>query len=148
MRVFRVLKLAKYVAEAELILTALKSSGRKITVFLLAVLTIVVVVGSLIYLIEGDSSGFSSIPQSIYWAIVTLTTVGYGDVSPTTTLGKGLAATIMIIGYGLIAVPTALVSMELSLALGRRQKRLCPKCSVAETDPDAKFCRRCSTTLS
>ncbi len=148
LRVFRVLKLAKYVAETELILSALKSSGRKITVFLLGVLTIVVIVGSMIYLIEGSSSGFSSIPKSIYWAIVTLTTVGYGDLSPRTPLGQAIAATIMILGYGLIAVPTALVSMELSQVIDRRQKRLCPKCQFAETDPKAKFCRRCSAIFS
>lgn len=147
-RVFRVLKLVKYVAEADLILSALKSSGRKITVFLLGVLIIVVIVGSMIYMIEGSSSGFSSIPKSIYWAIVTLTTVGYGDLSPKTPLGQILAATIMILGYGLIAVPTALVSMELSQVIDRRHKRLCPKCQFAETDPNAKFCRRCSAIFS
>ena len=147
LRVFRVLKLAKYVAEAELIVAALKASGRKIAVFLFAVLSIVVVVGSLIYLIEGDASGFTSIPRSVYWAIVTLTTVGYGDISPRTPLGQTLAATIMILGYGLIAVPTGLVSMEISLALSRHQKRLCPECGTSESDPDARFCRRCAAGL-
>jgi voltage-gated potassium channel len=147
LRVFRVFKLAKYVAEAELIVAALKASGRKIAVFLFAVLSIVVVVGSLIYLIEGDASGFTSIPRSVYWAIVTLTTVGYGDISPRTPLGQTLAAAIMILGYGLIAVPTGLVSMEISLALSRHQKRVCPECGTAESDPDAKFCRRCSAGL-
>ena len=147
LRVFRVLKLAKYVAEAELIVAALKASGRKIAVFLFAVLSIVVVVGSLIYLVEGDASGFTSIPRSVYWAIVTLTTVGYGDISPRTPLGQTLAAAIMILGYGLIAVPTGLVSMEISLALSRHQKRVCPECGTAESDPDARFCRRCSAGL-
>ena len=148
LRVFRVLKLAKYVAEAELIVDALKASGRKIAVFLFAVLSIVVVVGSLIYLIEGDASGFTSIPRSVYWAIVTLTTVGYGDISPRTPLGQTMAAAIMILGYGLIAVPTGLVSMEISLALSRHQKRICPECGTAESDPDARFCRRCAADLS
>lgn len=148
LRVFRVLKLAKYVAEGELIVAALKASGRKIAVFLFAVLSIVVVVGSMIYLIEGDESGFVSIPLSVYWAIVTLTTVGYGDISPQTPLGQTLAALIMIMGYGLIAVPTGLVSMEISLALSRHQKRLCPACGTSESDPDAKFCRRCSASLA
>ena len=147
LRVFRVLKLAKYVAEAELIVAALKASGRKIAVFLFAVLSIVIVVGSLIYLIEGEDSGFTSIPQSVYWAIVTLTTVGYGDLSPATPLGQALAAAIMILGYGLIAVPTGLVSMEVSLALSRHQKRLCPECGTSESDPDARYCRRCSAGL-
>lgn len=148
LRVFRVLKLAKYVAEAELIVAALKASGRKIAVFLFAVLSIVVVVGSVIYLIEGDESGFISIPLAVYWAIVTLTTVGYGDISPQTPLGQTLAALIMILGYGLIAVPTGLVSMEISLALSRNRQRLCPACGTAESDPDAKFCRRCAADLS
>ena len=147
LRVFRVLKLAKYVAEAELIVAALKASGRKIAVFLFAVLSIVIVVGSLIYLIEGEDSGFTSIPQSMYWAIVTLTTVGYGDLSPATPLGQALAAAIMILGYGLIAVPTGLVSMEVSLALSRHQKRHCPECGTSESDPDARYCRRCSAGL-
>lgn len=148
LRVFRVLKLAKYVAEGELIVAALKASGRKIAVFLFAVLSIVVVVGSVIYLIEGDESGFVSIPLAVYWAIVTLTTVGYGDISPQTPLGQTLAALIMILGYGLIAVPTGLVSMEVSLALSRHQKRLCPACGTSESDPDARFCRRCAADLS
>lgn len=147
LRVFRVLKLVKYVAEAEMIVAALKASGRKIAVFLFAVLSIVIVVGSLIYLIEGEASGFTSIPQSVYWAIVTLTTVGYGDLSPMTPLGQALAAAIMILGYGLIAVPTGLVSMEISLALSRHQKRACPECGTSESDPDARFCRRCSAGL-
>ena len=147
LRVFRVLKLVKYVAEAEMIVAALKASGRKIAVFLFAVLSIVIVVGSLIYLIEGEDSGFTSIPQSVYWAIVTLTTVGYGDLSPITPLGQALAAAIMILGYGLIAVPTGLVSMEISLALSRHQKRTCPECGTSESDPDARFCRRCSAGL-
>ncbi len=147
LRVFRVLKLAKYVAEADLIVAALKASGRKIAVFLFAVLSIVIVVGSMIYLIEGDQGGFTSIPQSVYWAIVTLTTVGYGDLSPVTPLGQSLAAAVMILGYGLIAVPTGLVSMEISLALSRHQKRLCPECGTSESDPDARFCRRCSAGL-
>ncbi len=147
LRVFRVLKLVKYVAEAEMIVAALKASGRKIAVFLFAVLSIVIVVGSLIYLIEGEASGFTSIPQSVYWAIVTLTTVGYGDLSPMTPLGQALAAAIMILGYGLIAVPTGLVSMEISLALSRHQKRTCPECGTSESDPDARFCRRCSAGL-
>lgn len=148
LRVFRVLKLVKYVAEGELIVAALKASGRKIAVFLFAVLSIVVVVGSMIYLIEGDESGFVSIPLSVYWAIVTLTTVGYGDISPQTPLGQTLAALVMIMGYGLIAVPTGLVSMEISLALSRNQKRTCPACGISESDPDAKFCRRCSASLA
>lgn len=148
LRVFRALKLAKYVKEADLILSALRSSGRKIAVFLLAVLLIVVIVGALIYLIEGDSNGFSSIPRSVYWAIVTLTTVGYGDISPKTALGQMLAAAIMILGYGLIAVPTGLVSMEISMTMGRHQKRICAQCRTTETDPEAKFCRRCSASLN
>ena len=147
LRVFRVFKLVKYVAEAELIVASLKASRRKIAVFLSAVMSIVIVVGSLIYLIESEQSGFTSIPQSVYWAIVTLTTVGYGDLSPVTPLGRMLATAIMILGYGLFAVPTGLVSMEISLAVSRYQKRLCPESGTSEMDPDARFCRRCSAGL-
>ena len=120
LRVFRVLKLAHFVGEARELRAALRASARKIIVFLGAVLTIVVIVGSLMYLIEGEEHGFTSIPLSIYWAIVTMTTVGYGDIAPQTPLGKILASAIMIIGYGIIAVPTGIVSVELAGVHERR----------------------------
>lgn len=148
LRVFRILKLAEYVQEASVLATALRASRYKITVFVSAVLTIVVVVGSLMYLIEGPASGFTSIPQGIYWAIVTLTTVGYGDIAPETPLGKAVAATLMVMGYGIIAVPTGIVTLELDRASRQPQAgRSCPGCGGSRHDPDAAFCKRCGTRL-
>ena len=114
LRVFRVFKLAQYVGESRMLLAALKASRKKIIVFVITVLVIVVIFGSLMYLIEGEDHGFTSIPRSVYWAIVTLTTVGYGDISPQTALGQVLASVIMILGYGIIAVPTGIVTVEMS----------------------------------
>jgi voltage-gated potassium channel len=117
-------------------------------VFLATVLTVVVVVGSLMYLIEGPASGFTSIPQSIYWAVVTLTTVGYGDVAPVTPLGKALSAALMVIGYGIIAVPTGIVTMELERASrAAGTERRCPGCGAAGHDADARHCKHCGTPL-
>ena len=148
LRVFRVLKLVSYMAEAAMILGALRASRRKITVFLFSVLIIAVVLGSLIYVIEGGENGFTSIPQSMYWAIVTLTTVGYGDVTPRTGLGQGIAAVIMILGYGIIAVPTGLVTAEVvSETLHARTRRRCPACGRAGHERDAAFCRHCGAQL-
>ena len=113
LRVFRVLKLGAYVRESEALLRALSASRRKIKVFLFAVLSLVVIFGSLMYLVEGPESGFDSIPRGIYWAVVTLTTVGYGDISPSTPVGQAIASVIMILGYGILAVPTGIVSAEL-----------------------------------
>lgn len=116
LRVFRILKLVRFLDEATVLTSALKASLRKIIVFLMAVTCLVIPLGTLMYLIEGPEHGFTSIPESIYWAIVTLTTVGYGDISPETPLGKGVACVIMILGYGIIAVPTGIVSAELTEA--------------------------------
>jgi voltage-gated potassium channel len=145
-----VLKLTTYLDEADVLRTALKASRRKITVFLFVVLTLVVILGSLMYLIEGAANGFTSIPRSIYWAVVTLTTVGYGDISPQTGLGQTLAALVMIIGYGIIAVPTGIVTAELSRAGEgpRRRPRVCPTCTLTPHDADARFCKRCGTRLA
>src|ERR671921_956908 len=118
LRVFRVLKLAEYLRESRTLVQALRASGRKIAVFLMAVTTIVVVVGTLMYVIEGERHGFTSIPISIYWAVVTLTTVGYGDLAPATTVGRALAVILMLTGYGIIAVPTGIVTAELARASG------------------------------
>lgn len=149
LRIFRILKLAEYVEQGAVLTAALRSSRYKITVFVCAVLTIVVVVGSLMYLIEGPSAGFTDIPQSIYWAIVTITTVGYGDVAPQTALGKSLAATLMITGYGIIAVPTGIVTLELDRAsrAARGERRVCSGCGSDEHDPDAGYCKYCGTQL-
>ena len=120
LRVFRLLKLSEYVAEADTLRQALRASRRKISVFISAVLLLVVIIGALMYVIEGEANGFTSIPRSIYWAIVTLTTVGYGDLSPKTSFGQIVASIVMVIGYGIIAVPTGIVSVELAQAV--RQK--------------------------
>ncbi|MBK7952131.1 MAG: ion transporter [Deltaproteobacteria bacterium] len=148
-RVFRVLKLARYTSEASVLLMALRASRYKIAVFVVSVISIVVVVGSLMYLIEGPENGFTSIPSGIYWAIVTLTTVGFGDITPRTPLGQAVASAVMIMGYGIIAVPTGIITAELaSSARGRSGKLLaCADCGVVEDDPEARFCRRCGAGL-
>lgn len=148
LRIFRVLKLATYLGEAKLLTTALRHSRRKITVFLFTVVILVIILGSLMYMIEGERSGFTSIPQAVYWAIVTLTTVGYGDVSPITPLGKSLAAIIMILGYGIIAVPTGIVTVELSRAsITGVTARSCESCGGEGHDPDAVHCKHCGSKL-
>jgi voltage-gated potassium channel len=148
LRIFRVLKLVQYLGEARLLSHALRASRRKITVFLFAVLTLVVIFGSLMYLIEDPESGFTSIPQSIYWTIVTLTTVGYGDISPQTGLGQTIAAMIMIIGYGIIAVPTGIVTAELSQTYKKSvSTQACLECGAEGHDSDAKFCKFCGSRL-
>ncbi|MGD2185196.1 MAG: ion transporter [Desulfobacterales bacterium] len=148
LRIFRILKLVQYLGEARLLTQALQASRRKITVFLFVVLTLVTIFGSLIYLIEDPKDGFTSIPKSIYWSIVTLTTVGYGDISPQTDLGQFLSAIIMIIGYGIIAVPTGIVTVELAQAFKRKiSTQACPECSAEGHDSDAKFCKYCGFRL-
>lgn len=147
-RVFRVLKLANYTREAGTLSRALRASRYKITVFIITVLSVVVVVGSLMYVIEGPASGFTSIPIAIYWAVVTLTTVGYGDIAPQTALGQTLAATLMIMGYGIIAVPTGIVTLELDRATRTEMTaRPCSLCGLKEHDPDARYCKRCGSAL-
>ncbi|VFQ47428.1 ion transporter [Desulfoluna butyratoxydans] len=149
LRVFRVFKLVNYVGEASVLVRALQSSRRKITIFLLTVLTLMIIFGSLMYMIEGPEHGFTSIPRSIYWAIVTMTTVGYGDISPKTNAGQALAALIMVMGYAIIAVPTGIVTSELSLAGQKRvSTQVCPACMAEGHDPDAVFCRVCSERLN
>lgn len=148
LRVFRVLRLVQFVGEAEMLRTAMAASSRKIVVFLLSVVILVVVFGSIMYAIESPESGFTSIPRSIYWAVVTLTTVGYGDVTPDTPLGQAVAALIMIMGYGVIAVPTGIVTMELGEASRRRANtRTCPECSAEGHRQEASFCYRCGSRL-
>jgi voltage-gated potassium channel len=155
LRVFRVLKLARYLSEARVLAQALTASRAKITVFLTFVLTAVLVVGAAMYVIEGPDRGFDSIPTSVYWAIVTLTTVGYGDISPQTPLGRTLAAALMILGYGVIAVPTGIVTTELARAGDRRDaarrraegRRICGDCGLVGHGEDARFCRRCGAAL-
>ncbi len=143
LRVFRVLKLAHFLEESDTLTTALRASRRKIMVFIFTVVAVVFVMGTLMYLIEGEANGFNSIPHSVYWAIVTLTTVGYGDITPQTTLGRFVASLIMIMGYGIIAVPTGIFSMELRQAAKARDARVCVNCETVESDRAARFCRRC-----
>ncbi len=149
LRVFRILKLARFLGEASVLRRALSASMPKITVFLGTVVTLVMIIGSLMYVVEGAENGFTSIPKSIYWAIVTLTTVGYGDISPQTPLGQTLSAFVMIIGYGIIAVPTGIVTSELSKVDNedRGPKLHCSKCESAEHDEDAVHCKYCGTEL-
>ncbi len=148
LRVFRVLKLAGFVGEAGMLMSALRASSRKIIVFLAAVLTLVVIVGAVMYLVEGEENGFTSIPQSVYWAIVTMTTVGYGDLSPQTVLGKTIASVVMILGYGIIAVPTGIVTAELAgVYRGQVSTQACPSCGSEGHEIDAKFCRDCGSAL-
>ena len=147
-RIFRVLKLVKFVGAASHLQEALRNSKRKIAVFIFAVLTITVVVGSLMYVVEGAENGFTSIPTSIYWAIVTLTTVGYGDVSPGTPLGQIIAAIVMILGYGIIAVPTGIVTLEMSRVKDKSiSTQVCPHCSAEGHDVDASHCKFCGSKL-
>jgi voltage-gated potassium channel len=157
LRIFRVLRLAHFVGEANVITRALLASRHKIAIFLFTVVTAVTVLGSLLYIIEGPAAGFDSIPRAVYWAIVTLTTVGYGDIAPDTPLGQGVAALIMLLGYGMIAVPTGIFTVEMGRASAPGQEseaaretaagRECPSCGRRETDPDARFCRYCGEGL-
>lgn len=149
LRIFRVLKLSLYLKEADLMMTALVNSKAKILVFLYAVITLVTICGALMYLIEGADSGFTSIPRAIYWAIVTLTTVGYGDIAPKTPLGQITASLMMIIGYGIIAVPTGIYGAELVKTATQRPFRndACHNCGSIDHDIDAHFCKRCGHRL-
>ena len=148
LRVFRIFKLARFVGEMDVLRTALRQSRRKITVFVITLLTIVAIMGSLMYLIEGDESGFTSIPRGMYWAIVTMTTVGYGDISPQTPLGQVVASVLMVMGYGLLAVPTGIFSAEL-IELTRKpvSTQVCPSCSAEGHDADAVYCKFCGVGL-
>ncbi|UCG51347.1 MAG: ion transporter [Candidatus Latescibacterota bacterium] len=148
LRIFRVLKIVQYLSEADMLLYALRASRRKITVFLFTVLTLVIIFGSLMYIIEGEDNGFTSIPRSVYWAVVTLTTVGYGDISPKTGFGQAVAALVMILGYSIIAVPTGIVTVELSQAFRRKiSTQACPECSAEGHDVDAVHCKACGAKL-
>jgi len=149
LRVFRLLKLSHFVDESESLFQALAASIRKITVFLGSVTIVVVIMGAVMYVIEGADAGFDSIPRSIYWAVVTMTTVGYGDIAPESPLGQFVAALIMIAGYSIIAVPTGIVSVELAHAArdGMHGGKPCPDCSATGHESDAIFCRVCGKSL-
>jgi voltage-gated potassium channel len=144
MRVFRVLKLIRYVDEAQLLVAAMLNSWRKIFIFLLAIVTIVTVFGAVMYLVEGPENGFTSIPLSMYWAIVTVATVGFGDLVPVTALGRLIASMLILIGYGIIAVPTGIYTAELVSSVRQaRDSRHCGACGLPGHEPDAAFCRGC-----
>jgi len=151
LRVFRVFKLGRFLGEASLLTRALIASRHKITVFLGTVLILVTILGAAMYLIEGEESGFTSVPTSVYWAIVTMTTVGYGDITPITFAGKTLAAIVMVLGYGIIAVPTGIVTAELvESAVGGSSKvstRCCPDCMSEGHRVDARYCSECGALL-
>lgn len=149
LRIFRVLKLAQYLNEAETLLKAMRASLRKISIFLFVVLTLVLIFGSLLYIIEGDEGGFTSIGISCYWAVTTLTTVGYGDISPQSPLGRLVASIIMIMGYGVIAVPTGIVTAELvSPIKGQVSTQACHHCGAEKHSYDALFCKYCGAELN
>jgi voltage-gated potassium channel len=147
LRMFRVLKLARFVGEATMLRAALRASARKIIVFLFTVLTVVVIVGAVMYLVEGEASGFDNIPVSIYWTIVTMTTVGYGDIAPVTVLGRVIASFVMIMGYGIIAVPTGIVTAEITGRAREVSTQACEQCAYEGHDPDAQFCKKCGAQL-
>ena len=147
LRVFRILKLARYVGEAGILIRALRASQHKITVFVLTIVTITVIVGSLMYLIEGPGNGFTSIPRGVYWSVVTLTTVGFGDIIPQTPWGQALASVVMIMGYGIIAVPTGIVTAELVYSARSQAGPECPGCGQRGHDADAQHCKSCGTSL-
>lgn len=149
LRIFRVLKLGHFLGEANLLANAIRASRNKIIVFLFTILVLVMIFGALMYLVEGGEGGFTSIPQGMYWAIVTMTTVGYGDVAPVTTLGKFFASFIMIAGYGIIAIPTGIVTVELGLAANadKHSTRVCPSCTREDHKLDSIFCRFCGARL-
>lgn len=151
LRVFRIFKLGRFVGEADFIVTALKASRFKIMVFLTAVLTLVIVIGTLMYVVEGGQHGFSSIPKSVYWAIVTVTTVGYGDISPVTVAGQTLASVLMILGYAIIAVPTGIVSAHMAGGVTptapQYKQVICHVCQATDHKPEAEYCWRCGEKL-
>jgi len=158
LRIFRVLKMIRYLGEANLLMSALRASRRKILVFLSAVMTLVIIIGAMMYLIEGEKHGFNSIPRSVYWAVVTITTVGFGDLTPQTALGQALAVVVMVIGYAIIAVPTGIITSEMAYSkaqttrlaaatLDKLDTMACPGCGTQGHDEDAKYCKACGANL-
>lgn len=148
-RVFRIFKLTHFISEMQFLRVAIAGSLRKISIFILAVVSLVIILGSVMYLVEKGTNGFTSIPASIYWAIVTITTVGYGDISPVTPLGKFVASIIMLLGYGIIAVPTGIITTEMAIASRQKKQHseACPRCGREGHDSDAKHCKYCGELL-
>jgi len=153
LRIFRVFKLSRYTLAGSIISRSLAESKAKIGVFLAAVTTIVIVIGTLMYLVEGSGNGFTSIPRGIYWTIVTITTVGYGDIAPATALGQLIASLTMLTGYAIIAVPTGIVTAEISqqqklLKFNRGNTQTCPECLAQDHEDNAEYCKHCGTKLN
>ena len=147
LRIFRILKITRYTKEGKTLIDSLIASRIKISVFLFAVITLVIIIGTIMYLIEGEANGFVSIPKSIYWTIVTLTTVGYGDITPHTAFGQFLSALVMILGYAIIAVPTGIVTVEIANQLKYAKTKHCTGCGNKMNDDDAKYCKECGKKL-
>lgn len=148
LRVFRIFKLVRFVGESRQLMAAMRASARKIVVFLFTVLTLVLIMGAVMYLVEGPERGFTSIPVAVYWAIVTMTTVGFGDIVPSTPLGQGLASLLMIMGYGIIAVPTGIVTVSLAGVMRESTNtQACPNCGLEGHADDARFCKYCGAKL-
>jgi voltage-gated potassium channel len=147
LRVFRILKLTRYTAAGRTLAKAIWNSREKISVFIFFVVILVIIIGTVMYLVEGEAGGFTSIPVSIYWAVVTLTTVGYGDISPVTALGQFLASFVMIMGYAIIAVPTGIVTAEMMKPSTRSNTQVCSNCLYDRHDDDALFCKKCGAKL-
>nr|WP_319997986.1 ion transporter [uncultured Draconibacterium sp.] len=148
LRVFRILKLTRYTEAGRSLAKALWNSREKISVFIFFVSMLVIIIGTVMYLVEGPQHGFTSIPRGIYWAIVTLTTVGYGDISPGTPLGQFLASIVMIMGYAIIAVPTGIVTAEIINPTSEKNTQVCPQCLHPSHDDDAVFCKKCGSRLN
>lgn len=149
LRIFRIFKLSHFLSEMEFLKASISRSMKKISIFMLVVLTLVIILGSIMYLVEGGDNGFNSIPDSIYWAIVTITTVGYGDISPVTPGGKFIASIMMFIGYSIIAVPTGIITTEMAIAVRGKNfgHEACPSCGREGHDKDARFCKYCGEAL-
>ncbi len=149
LRIFRILKLMRYLVEANTLLRSLIAAKRKIFVFLISVALLIIIFGSLMFLIEGPENGFTSIPKSIYWAIVTITTVGYGDISPATPLGQALASLTMLIGYSILAVPTGIITAELAQEIRKeKENHVCSNCERSGYDNDANYCKFCGSDIT
>ncbi len=148
LRVFRVFKVGRYVTEVTALVEAIRATRTKIAVFLAAVLTVVLILGTAMYVIEGEATGFTDIPTGMYWAIVTVTTVGYGDIAPQTTAGQAIAALAMVLGYSFIIIPTGIFSMELARRAGKQlTTQVCPECLREGHEPDAAHCKHCGSHL-
>lgn len=149
MRIFRILKLVRYLQDSNILMRSLLAARRKVLIFFSTVAVLVTIFGSLVYVIEGSENGFTSIPQSIYWAIVTITTVGYGDVAPQTALGKAVASLTMLLGYSILAVPTGIITAELNQEMNSHRSLVkCPNCSQAGHEADAMYCKHCGSELA